>query len=210
MTDVDSNDPLAQPGLDLHLLGELQQLEEHLRSCGAYLAEALRPGLAAGEVTAFTGGIFDPVPAELLTWYAWHNGVEQAYGDDDPDAFLPNVMDVLSLDEAMNRREGLLRTSGPELDDEPWMTYQPTWLPLVASDKHYLVADLTAGAGHPVPVLYVAFPTDEDWNTVQEPSIAAMVAVWNTHFANGNYRWNREEKCWQNHPFFDKHHYNVA
>ncbi len=90
---MDSNDPLAQPGLDLHLLGELQQLEEHLRSCGAYLAEALRPDLAAGEVTAFTGGIFDPVPAELLTWYAWHNGANPSYSRDDPasNPALPHV-----------------------------------------------------------------------------------------------------------------------
>ncbi len=95
----------------------------------------------------------------------------------------------------MNRREWLLRTSGPQLDEDPWMTYQSTWLPLVFSDKYHLVADLTAGAGHRVPILDVSAWTDEDWNTVQEPSIAAMVAVWNAHFANGNYRWNRESSA---------------
>ncbi len=89
---------------------------------------------------------------KVLTWFAWHEWVSAAYGEDDPEPSLPNLMSILSLDGPMDRRRSLL----------------------------------------------------------QEPPIAAMVAVWNTHFRNGDRGRDRKGHRWGDRTFLDEDHCNVA
>src|SRR3954469_24843284 len=96
----DADTPLDQPGLDLELLTELQQLEVHLRDLGAVVADNLRPGLGRGEVDALVGDHFDQLPAQIRTWFAWHDGAHED-GPEGVDPWLPSRMTQHSLAEAL-------------------------------------------------------------------------------------------------------------
>jgi hypothetical protein len=185
----DADNPLAQAGLDLELLAELQQLERHLRDLGAVVADCLRPGLGRGEVDALVGDAFDEVPVQIRTWFAWADGAHED-GPEGVDPWLPQRMTQLSLAEALALREETLANWGPGGAMDPDEIWQPSWLPLLGSPKLSLVADLSGGRDEPTPVHRVNFWPDDPWDKVQEPSLTAMVRVWNRHFAAGDHHWD--------------------
>src|SRR5664279_4373063 len=56
------------------LIDALERLETIWRGLGTPAAQALRPGIPAGEVETELASIGLTPPADLLTWYRWHNG----------------------------------------------------------------------------------------------------------------------------------------
>jgi hypothetical protein len=195
-----SNEPWNQPGLDLELLAELQQLEVHLRDLGAVVADCFRPGLSRGEVDAYMDGSFERLPSEIVTWFAWHDGADETSATRRGDPWLPISLNLLSLDEALAAREEQLADWGPggAMDPDPERMWQPRWLPLLGGGSLSLVGDLDAGEDQPVPVHRINFAPDVPWHDVQEPSIKAMVRVWNDHFAKGDHHWDAEQGGWTN------------
>jgi hypothetical protein len=84
------------------LIDALERLETILRGLGTPAAQALRPGLPAAEVEAQLASIGLTAPADLLTWYGWHNGSAAPDGPLGDAEFLPNwwfgsVEDMVAL-----------------------------------------------------------------------------------------------------------------
>jgi hypothetical protein len=180
------------------LLAELVAFEENLRRSGAYIHRLLRPGLSIEQILALTEGVFDHVPAPILTWFGWHDGAirdpDVPPGEPEEEAYLPNLLALPSLAEALEEREDLLNRRGPQHDDYVSMTYQPSWLPLVSEGNLCFAADLSVDACSIHDVDQGAGGIT--WDQVVELSPTTMVRAWNDNFANGNYRWLPDEHCW--------------
>jgi hypothetical protein len=183
--------------VDDELLGELVALEENLRRSGAYIHRLLRPGLSVEQIHTLADGVFNHVPAAILTWFGWHDGAIRDHdfppGEPEAETWLPNRLELPSLAEALEEREDLLFRLGPQHDDYTSITYQPTWLPLVSEGNLCLAADLSVET---CPIHDVDQAGGITWDEVVEPSPATMVRAWNDNFANGNYRWLPDERYW--------------
>jgi len=181
----------------------LGRLEGHLRKDGAAIGYLLRPGLSREELYAALDGVFDNVPAEVETWFAWHDGAPEVPEDEDfrDETWLPNRQHLLPIRWALSQRAMLLEECSPELSYDSH-TFQSHWLPIVGADGWWLVADMRGPDVAPVHQLWIQ---DGDWREVAEPSILSMVQAWNTAFEAGRYAWDRVAGCWQDYEVDPDH-----
>jgi hypothetical protein len=56
--------------------GRLETLIGELRTLGSPIGRYLRPGRTEAEIRATLGALDLAPPAELVDWYAWHDGVD--------------------------------------------------------------------------------------------------------------------------------------
>jgi len=193
-----TEDPLSQPGLDLQLMRELTRFESLLADLGALVVQALRPGLGRAEFDAISDGEFQLAPAELRTWFAWHDGSNDDFVEDG-DAVLPNGMALLSLADALAESRHMTATSGPggSFDPEPGATWSPTWLPLQQLNWWWIVADASNQDGA-ASVHALSLHVPRPWSEPYLPSITAMVRIWNRHLEAGEHHWDPEGRRWAN------------
>jgi hypothetical protein len=153
------------------LLIQLERLEGLLRESGAGVADNLETGLPADTVRASLGEVGLEASDEVVTWFAWHNGVR--------DRSKPGLAEVRILDaepyslrEAIETRE--LLSPGPELWQ--WPVHM---LPIMSLNG--------AGSGIAIDCSRPAaktswvrgYATDTPWDEFPEiPSLAQLVTWW--------------------------------
>ena len=198
-TAMTAEDPLSQPGLDPKLLDELTRFEGLLTDLGALVVQALRPGLGREEFDAIVDRVCPDVPAEVRTWFAWHDGSNDDFADEG-DAYVPNGLPLLSLADAIAESRHMTRTSGPDgsFDPEPGSTWSPTWLPLQQLNWWWIVADAAGGEDAPAPIHAVSLHVPRPWSEPYLPSITAMVRIWNRHLEAGEHNWDAQGRRWAN------------
>jgi hypothetical protein len=113
----------APAGVDEELWALLEQFRGVLREAGAPVAENLAPGVAPEVVRARLGELGMEPSEQLLTWFAWQNGIADWTGPAPAATFIMVVWVPYSLDEAVE--EWRMWDHG----SEPW-EWIPTWLPV--------------------------------------------------------------------------------
>lgn len=159
----------------------LEGFEARLRSQRAPVAHSLRPGLSQAELASLTRGLPFRLPAELRTWFLWHDGAEGDYQ-------LP-VMDLFPLADALAERQYLLEHPIPADLHESMGFMRPGWLPIghVATCTFVAncdVADLGTSSIHALDVWFGG----PHWDDPLAGSLLEMVELWNRLLDDGLWR----------------------
>jgi hypothetical protein len=116
--------------VDESLTDRLDDLEWWLRVLDRPVVDLLVPGLPPDGIARH-----GPLPARVAEWFAWHDGVARAPGQDHHDIEIIPGYAPLALAEAIGLR--------PAYADDPVLG--ETWLPLLASDDGDLFAASWSG-----------------------------------------------------------------
>lgn len=171
----------------------LAGFEARIVAQGAPAARLLRPGLADDQIDALTAHLPFAIPAEVRTWFGWHDGVDTPLDDH---ARLP-CGDLLSLTGALSQRESLLAQPVPDALRE-FRDFCPSWLPIRHGGR-YIVVDCGVAPSDVSPVRTVDFWTEYVWEDVRAPSVTAMVELWNQLIDDGYWRYDRALGDWEDH-----------
>lgn len=162
------------------LIDALGRLEAILLGLGTPAAQALRPGLSAGEVTSQLAQIGLTAPQDLLTLYGWHNGSAAREGPFGPAEFVPkwsfgSVQDMVALYK----------------DDVAWLLEEIghqglEWFPIligVNGDIHVLMRCDGVAPGE------IAFIENGEFepNLYKPASLEEPLGWWADYIENGNY-----------------------
>jgi hypothetical protein len=126
----------------------LVALEDRLRSFGAPIADSLQPGLPEHRVRAALAAERVSAPAELVTWWGWHNGTHVAPPKEESgvrqvgENTIFDVFHLMSLEDSLRDRRWMRRLYDEDLE---WPDgYLVGWIPLLTSGD--ITADLCADA----------------------------------------------------------------
>jgi len=156
--------------------------------------EHLRPGLTDEEIDALTARLPHRLPAELRTWYGWHDGAKL----DLPVGpwHLGNGLNLLPLQVAVERHDFLAQ---PELrSGVPAVDFRDEWLPICWFGTCYIAVDTSGDASAPCPVHALDTHGDIEWTKVRAPSLLAMVLMWVRALDEGYWVWD-PENGWEFH-----------
>lgn len=148
---------------------KLHKLEEELDRQGAPVVGRLLPGRALSSTRAALHDAFGFAPEEIVTWFAWHDGVRGG-GDQSSEVFDDNLglYRPTSLEDALVKQlypAFLERIGGPALT-------------LFSNDSDiYLAARLDA---HPVttPMFKVCFKDSQDQTFQRTASLEGLIDAW--------------------------------
>lgn len=101
------------------LLDDLARLERRWQELRVS-TDSLRPGLDRTQVIASLARSGVPAHADLLTWFAWHDGTSELYW-----YAVPMSVGPLTLEQALEHREEY------QPQDESDAAYPPSWLPIL-------------------------------------------------------------------------------
>jgi hypothetical protein len=147
------------------LRDELDSLVGHLRDLGRPVVLWLRPGIDAAQVASAVGA---DVPASVVEWFAWHNGVEMRPGQLQDDVNVIPAYNPLSLDEAIHIMP--IHASDPVLGGR--------WLPLLTSSGGDIyAATWDAGGEAQVAGVLVGEATELEFSSIEQ-----MASVFNACF----------------------------
>ncbi|MEU8242927.1 SMI1/KNR4 family protein [Actinoplanes missouriensis] len=149
------------------LAGALREWSGWLGRVGAPVASSLRPGRSPEEITAVLGA---DLPASVLTWFSWCDGVEDAPGQTIGDCWvIPGYWPVALAETRLD-----------------WSVEVPyaRWVPLLRDGGADLyVAAWSAAGDEPVVVSLL----DPGQPVVEFGSVAELVGVTNGCFARAVY-----------------------
>ena len=146
----------------------LPELEDRLRQRRVALCDVLMPGIGEEEVRSALSELSMDAPGELVTWYAWHNGISPAQPLNQGQTLFD--LELKTLDGAIAQWRWL--KPGPEIWD-----WNPTWLPFASSSgmSRYAV-DCTPPQGE-VATVRVASPDAGLFDEKQQPSVSGLATV---------------------------------
>jgi hypothetical protein len=165
------------------LAAALVDLERAWLRNGMPHTEWLTRGLEASEVKAALATVDLTPPAEVVEWFAWHNGTSWSLlteGDVYPALGLGGFV-PLSVADALDER-AMMAELAAELAEDPMAIpedlplWEPSWLPVGrASGGGLLTPEL--GAEETVRVRVVDY-WDERFKAVRAESLAEVVELW--------------------------------
>ncbi|MDG4826224.1 hypothetical protein O7635_30610 [Asanoa sp. WMMD1127] len=148
----------------------LDDLEWWLRMLRRPVVDLLVPGLPADQTTRH-----GPLPPAVVEWFAWHDGVTRAPGQDHQDVEVIPGYAPLALAEAIGMK--------PRYDDDNVLCLGDGWLPLLASEEGDLFAALWSGAHEPrVVTVRAGEPT-----RIEFADLAAMVELFVECYRRGGF-----------------------
>jgi cell wall assembly regulator SMI1 len=186
----------------------LSELEKRWKEKGSDDYLRMAPGLERAEVASTLEARNLRAPAEVVDWFAWHNGADTDH-DGSPWVLLaPSSFQQFSLQESLEEREEWLRgaarmavDAGPVEDDEdrqilePTFWWEPTWLPVArAASPRVLTVDL-AGTSDSVPVLVVEWSDISGFREKRAQSLAEFVRLL-IDVPDSCWQWLSEERRW--------------
>lgn len=169
----------------------LVQLEDRLREQRVPIVDVLAPGIEEDQVRAALAPLGMEPPGELITWFAWHNGITEV----EPQSFGQTLLNrhVLSVAQAVAEWHWL--QPGPE----PWQ-WNPTWLPFGSSTGMWRYAvDCTPPQAETATVR-LASPDEGYFDESRRASVvglASVVSWWIEALDRGWMRWAEDPGEWQ-------------
>ena len=189
---------------------DLQALEEQWRRHGAAIAQRLRTGLPASQVTQRLTDAGVTPTVELIEWFGWHDGsdVERPPRDNMGVVSLSRLM---SIDFAITVRQTLLdlaadqradaQASGIDPATLPTL-WDPAWMPLTDGDTFYVAINTEpTGQGRPASVLMAEYGSPDPPDVAPGP-LEVVVAMWVSLLASGWYHYvdNGDVAGWTSGP----------
>lgn len=190
------------------LTAALDELETAWRRKGSTDMARLRPGLQVEQIVAFLRGAGSrAVPAEIVEWFAWHNGPATPNIAREMVRLAPSRFEPLSLETGFYAKAWLSdgarvlavadASQGEERNPSFW--WEEAWWPIAADGvSTILVADLGSG-GDAVAVRAVDWSDPEGFRLVRARSLASMVRIW-LEVDDDYWWWSVEEESWSFDP----------
>ena len=152
------------------LTDRLDDLEWWLRMLRRPVVDLLVPGLPADQLSRH-----GPLPPAVAEWFAWHDGVTRAPGQDHDDVEVIPGYAPLGLAEAIGLKPGY--------DDDNVLCLGDGWLPLLASEDGDLFAALWSGEHEPrVVTVRAGEPT-----RIEFSDLSAMVELFVECYRRGGF-----------------------
>lgn len=161
--------------------GKLRELEEELRRQAAPVVDCLAAGRSPSSTRAALDRAFGLVPEEIVTWFAWHDGIVLGMGVD----WTLGLYRPQSLQEALRKplyEPFLEQIGGPAL-------------PLFSNDSDTDIAARLDVDPVTTPMFLVNFKDAADETTQRTASLEGLIDAWLELFATG-YQWNSQEGGW--------------
>lgn len=140
----------------------LRQLEAELAKSAPPVVAALRPGLTAERIEDLISVLPQPVPEDLRTLYAWHDGTEKVHGAYRAELFTFGTMAPLA--DALTLWEAVIENA-----DGSW---DRRWFPIFGEEYGYFhTVACGQGGGAVLTLSYLDLPASH----VEYPSLPAFV-----------------------------------
>lgn len=166
----------------MSLAVKLHEFEEVLRRQGAPVVDILAAGRSPSSTRAALDRAFGLVPEEIVTWFAWHDGIDRS---------LPIVDYVLGFYRPLSLQEAL---RWPLLEPFRAQVGGPT-LSLFSDDSNVYVAARLDIDPVTTPMFLVHFKDTPDQTTQRTASLESLIDAWLELFATG-YHWDAERGWW--------------
>src|SRR4051812_24923109 len=128
----------------------LDRLTATWRAHGVPVEEALAPGRQVTSFTSDDACLHVDLPAELRTWWAWHDGAEEGWQGSWPLVPGLTLMSAATSRDWWQRSIELAKSGAadapegtPLADPEYW--WRQSWIPLASDGNGYIVADCDLG-----------------------------------------------------------------
>lgn len=187
------------------LLAALQGLEALWRAQAAPIAEHLAAGATAEHFAHIEERLGGPLPPELRTWWAWHDGVQRLqpglrFGKES--IIGPGHWEFLSSTEALAERdERVAWMPTPAKDGPDWDGgWRPEWIPFLTMGGNILFVDYRQVTPHGTAPVRCHAHTPDDVFTPDAGSLEQAVRTWTYLLAEEYYRWDPGTQSW-----FDRH-----
>lgn len=152
----------------------------------------LKAPLSSGEVDVIAADLPFRLPAELRTWFGWHDGA-------DNDSVLPGKQ-LLPLHLGLLIRERDLAEPTPPDLVEVWGEIRPTWFPIATAGTAKIVAECGVGMDEVSSIHVIDHWSGDHWHDVLSPSILFMVETWNQFLDDGTWQYDIAKEAWDDGP----------
>ena len=185
--------PSVTPNSPAVLRQLLDEFEDIVRAQGAPIDGHLAPGLSREVIAEKLDTIGMRPPDELVTWFAWHNGLQQPPGGRLRADCLPPCLIPSTLDSALER----YYTDADADHEEGRWDVAPGWLML-----DHTMDGLAIHCGDDptraplVRAVNMENPLWAEHSSQQVVSLCTAVSYWIRSLELGVHRWNREAQQW--------------
>ena len=176
----------------------LQEFEQRLRDLGAPVVRYWRPGATDAVLASVEHEIGFRLPAEMATWWRWHDGLEPAAGAERADWIGPGF-EPMSIAQALTQfrlARDIAARVGTSIRPADWW-WDPGWLPLVHLPAGWIVGECTEHPRKTTP-LRVIEPATFDTGAFRHPvgeSLGDLVAAWTKAIDRG--AWFLGDEGWE-------------
>jgi hypothetical protein len=174
----------------------LERVEGFFRAQGAPIADLVRPGLSDDELDEQARAWPYSLPAEVRTWFRWHNGCEQP---PEVQSTWPFLTWNLSFAEGVEDARLIQQWQEQDRDNiHERIVYEARWLPLFNASPGIEAVDTSVSfdASAPVHDLHVMA---EDWRVPIIGSLTELAELWVHAIDAGWWRWDDEAGDWADH-----------
>jgi cell wall assembly regulator SMI1 len=185
----------------------LDRLAAKLCAHGVPVEEALAPGTDVSSFTSDDGSLHVELPAELRTWWAWHDGRVERW--DGPRPLGPALRPMsatqsrdwwqrsiaMAQDAAADAPEG-----SPQTDPDYW--WRLSWVPLFSDGTGYLVGDCDLSDAGVAPIRRIKWEPDLDVTArPRTDSFGQLVEWWIEALDLGLWSFDRDTQRWTSAPW---------
>lgn len=185
----------------------LDRLSATWRAHGVPGEEALAPGREVSSFTSDDGALHVELPAELRTWWAWHDGCVEDWQGTRPIARSLRLMSSAQSRGWWQRSMELAKDAAgpapagtPLADPDYW--WRSSWVPLFSDGSGYLVGDCALGGPDVAPIRRIEWGPDLD--VVARPrtdSFGQLIEWWIEALELGLWTYDRNMKRWGSVPW---------
>jgi len=185
--------PTVTPNSPAVLRQLLDEFEDIVRAQGAPVDGHLAPGISRETLTEQLGSVGLAPPEELVTWFAWHNGLQQPPGGRLRADCLPPCITPSSLARALGR---YYTDADADHEEGPWNS-APGWLMLNSSQDGLAISCQDNPTKAPlVRSADMDNPLWAEHSSQQVVSLCTAVSYWIRTVELGVHSWNRETQRW--------------
>jgi cell wall assembly regulator SMI1 len=185
----------------------LDRLTATWRAHGVPVEEALAPGTDISSFTSNDGSLHVELPAELRTWWAWHDG--QVEGWEGPRPLGPALRPMSSMESRdwWQRSIAMAQVAAADAPDgspqtNPDYWWRSSWVPLFSDGTGYLVGDCDLGDPSVAPIRRIKWEPDLEVTARPRTGSFGQLVEWCIEALElGLWTYDRDTKKWSSVPW---------